>query len=79
MPSESPVSLECLDAQVLKVVLVLWVNLEGLDRPVCLDRSVTPDPPVSLDPLENKVYPVKSVVRALPALSAAVTASATLW
>lgn len=76
---ESPVCLDHLEVQVPKVVLVLQVNLEGLDRLVCLDRSVTPDPLVSLDPLENKVFLVKSVVRAPPVPSDAATASATLW
>lgn len=76
---ESPVCLDHLEVQVPKVVLVLRVNLEGLERPVCPERSVTPDPLVSLEPLENKVFPVKSVVRAPPVPSDAATASATLW
>lgn len=41
--------------QVLKVVLVLWANLAGLDLLVCQDPSVMADPLVSLDLLENKV------------------------
>lgn len=76
---EKLVSLECPDAQVLRVVLVRWVNLEGLDLLVCPDLSVMADPPVSQDPLENKVPPEQPVVPVLPAASGAVTASATLW
>lgn len=41
--------------QVLKVILVLWVNLAGLDLLVSLEPTVTQDPLVSLEPLENKV------------------------
>lgn len=73
------VSLDYLDVQVLRVVLVLWVNLAGLDLLVYPDPSVTADPPASLDLLENKVPLVQPVVPALLAVSVAVTASATLW
>lgn len=41
--------------QALKVVLVLWANLAGLDLLVSPALVVTLDPLVSLDPLENKV------------------------
>lgn len=76
---ENPVSLDCLDVQVRRVVPVLWVNLAGLDLLVYLGPPVTPDPRVSLDPLENKVFLARSVVPAFPAASAAATASASLW
>lgn len=78
-PQESLVSLECLDVLVLKVVLVQWVNWVVLDLLGHLDLSVMLDPPVSLDHLENRVFPVQQVVPAFPAASAAVTASATPW
>lgn len=79
MAPVSPVSLACPDVQVRRVVLVPWVHLAGLDRPVCLDLLVTLDLLASLDPVENKVSPVQPVVPALPAPSDAATASATPW
>lgn len=79
VPPEGPASLECLDVQVLRVVLALWVNWAGLALLVCPDHLVTPDPLVSLDPVENKVAPVQSVVLVLPAASAAASISASLW
>lgn len=79
VPPESPANLECPDVQVRRVVLVLWVSWAGLALLVCPDQSVTPDPPVSLEPLENRVSPVQSVVPVIPAVSAAASVSATLW
>lgn len=79
VPLENLVSLEYLDVQVLKVVLVLWANLAGLDLLVCQDPSVMADPLVSLDLLENKVPLVQLDVPAPLAVSAAVTASDTRW
>lgn len=76
---EGPASLEGPDVQVLRVALVLWVSWAGLALLVCPDQSVTADPPVSLDPVENKVAPVQSVVPVLPEVSAAASVSATLW
>lgn len=76
---ENPVSLACPDVLVLTVVPVASVNSAGPDQLVCPDSSVMLDLLASLDPLENKVSPVPSVVPALPAASAAVTASASLW
>lgn len=45
--------------QVLKVVLVVWANLVGLDLLVSLDLLVTLDLLVFLDPLETQVTTVQ--------------------
>lgn len=76
---ESPVSPACPDVQVQRVVRVLWVNWAGLEPLVFPDQSGIPDPLASLDPVENKVFLVQSVFPGIPATSAAVTVSATLW
>lgn len=76
---ENLVSLACPDVLVLRVVLVESVNLAQPERLVCLDSSVMVDLLASLDSLESKVPLVTSVVPALLAASAAVTASASLW
>ncbi|KAK2862846.1 hypothetical protein Q5P01_002379 [Channa striata] len=71
---ENQVSVDPMDVLVLKVILVLWVNWEGLDPLVYLDLLVTLDHLVSLEPQENKVPPVQSAVPDFRAASAGVTA-----